>query len=438
MTSVQSERETAVQTRAAAAQIVTQVLGGRYLDTAIEEQRRTPGYAKISGALLQEIAYGTLRWYHRLHGIAALFLTRPLKPKDTDVHALLLTGLYQLQHMRVAGHAAVDTTVAAAEALNKSWAKGLLNACLRAARRETARVEQAIAADDVLRYSHPAWLIRAVRDQHPASWQLLLEANNERPPMTLRINAARTERAHYLAQLTAAGLTAHAHALVPSAVVLETPVPVEQLPGFDQGWVSVQDAAAQLAALWLDVQPGERMLDACAAPGGKTAHMLERTPTLALTALDADRQWLERLRAGLARLQLTTDVRAGDAAEPSGWWDGQPFDRILVDAPCSATGVIRRHPDIKVRRQPEELTALRQTQARILDGVWPCLKPGGKLLYVTCSILREENEQQVQGFLQRHAGAARTSLAAGEDWQRQFLPGEQEMDGFYYACLHKN
>ncbi|MBI3897534.1 MAG: 16S rRNA (cytosine(967)-C(5))-methyltransferase RsmB [Gammaproteobacteria bacterium] len=428
----------AAQARAAAAQVVAQVVAGRYLDRALEEQRAQ--CRSEDAALIQELAYGTLRWYHRLSGIAKLFLTRPLKSKDADIHALLLIGLYQLRHMRVANHAAVDVTVGATEVLNKGWAKGLINACLRAALRESARIEETIATNDNLRYSHPAWLIAAVRQDHPQTWQRILDANNERPPLTLRVNTQRTTRADYLAQLTAQGLAAHAHPWVESALVVETPVPVEKLPGFSAGLVSVQDAAAQLAAIWLDAQPGERVLDACAAPGGKSAHILERTPAIAeLTALDVDADRVERLRAGLARLQLNARTLVGDAVEPSAWWDGTPYDRILVDAPCSATGVVRRHPDIKVRRQADELAQLTDTQARILDGVWPCLKPGGKLLYVTCSLLRAENERLIQDFMQRHPDAVSEALVSGESdsAERQLLPGEDEMDGFYYAGLRK-
>jgi 16S rRNA (cytosine967-C5)-methyltransferase len=435
-----SERDVAVQTRAAAARVVDHVARGkRFLDSALDEQRRAAPSGAVALSLLQELAYGTLRWYHQLQGIAALLLARPLKAKDTDLHALLLVGLYQLWHLRVAAHAAVDTTVAAAAVLHKPWAKGLLNACLRSAGRDTTRIAEAIERTDELRYSHPEWLIAAVRRHYGDSATAILDANNARPPLTLRVNQQRLPRGDYLALLNANGIAAHIHAEVASAIVLETPTPIEQLPGFADGAVSVQDAAAQLAALYLDARPGEHVLDACAAPGGKTAHVLERTPGVArLVALDINAERVTRLRDGLARLGLRADIVIGDAAQPSGWWDGRLFDRILVDAPCSATGVIRRHPDIKVRREAEELPKLQETQARVLDGVWPCLKPGGKLVYVTCSLLGEENRQQIEGFLERQASATPAPLAApGSAWQRQIVTGEHEMDGFYYACLRK-
>jgi 16S rRNA (cytosine967-C5)-methyltransferase len=422
------ERNQGVQARVTAVQVIVKVLQGRYLDDALAEVRREKNYTP----LVQELAYGTLRWYHRLDGIAALFLQRPLKAKDQDIHVLLLTGLYQLAYMRLAPHAAVDLTVAACAALKKDWAKGLINACLRSAQRETSRVNSAVNEQVDLRYSHPGWLVARLRDDHPRHWEEILEANNERPPLTLRINQQRTSREAYLRQLSEASCPGHAHATVPTAVVLDTPVPVEQLPGFSDGYVSVQDAAAQLAALMLDAQPGERVLDACAAPGGKTAHILEQTPGLAeLWAVEVDAERSARLQHGLARLGLSARVIVADASKPAGWWDGVPFDRILVDAPCSATGVIRRHPDIKVRRLAADLGRLTDTQARVLDGVWPCLKPGGKLWYATCSVLRAENQQQIEDFLRRHPDAG----LAGE---RQILPGEEEMDGFYYACLHKS
>jgi 16S rRNA (cytosine967-C5)-methyltransferase len=426
--------------RATAARVIAQVLvEGRYLDAALEQARaRHRALAPGDWSLVQELSYGTLRWYHQLAGIAALLLQRPLGRKDSDVQALLLVGLYQLRHLRMPDYAAVGATVAAAELLGKPWAKALLNACLRRSRRDAARQARAVADDETLRYSHPSWLIAALRRDHPEAWERVLLANNQRPPMSLRVNRLRVSREDYAARLVAHGIGAHAHARAPSALVLEAPCAVETLPGFDAGLVSVQDAAAQLAAGLLDPQPGERVLDACAAPGGKTAHLLECQPRLAeLTALDIDAARLERLRANLERLGLRARVLAGDAGDPTGWWDGRPYDRILLDAPCSATGVIRRHPDIKTRRRPEDLDALALNQARLLDGVWSCLAPGGKLLYATCSVLRQENERQVGDFLTRHRDATPVPIGSAASGC-QILPGEEEMDGFYYALLRKS
>lgn len=427
--------------RALAAHVITRVLiDRRFLDDTLHELRMQRAGSLRDWALVQELAYGTLRWYHQLAGIAALFLERPLKLKDADVRALLLIGLYQLRHMRIADHASVGTTVGAADALGKPWAKALINACLRAALRESGRIEHALVTSEEMRYSHPAWLIAIIRQQYPNDWRRVLDADNERPPMVLRVNTARITRDECSVLLRNHGLRAEPHARAGDALVLREAVPIDRLPGFQDGLVSVQDAAAQLAAIWLDARPNERVLDACAAPGGKAAHILERTPALAeLTAVDPDANRLQRVRANFARLGLLARLVAGDATDPKPWWDGRPYDRILVDAPCSGSGVIRRHPDIKVRRRADDLPKLRRTQAAILDGVWPCLAPGGKLLYVTCSIFAEENELQVRDFLARHPDATvfPERIAAGAVG-RQILPGEDGMDGFYYARIRKS
>jgi 16S rRNA (cytosine967-C5)-methyltransferase len=426
--------------RALAAETIIRVEQGRYLDAVLDEIRSRDPAAASQSALLQELAYGTLRWFHQLNGIAQLFLQRPLSSKDADIRSLLLVGLYQLRHMRVPEYAAVDVTVAAADVLKKTWAKGLLNACLRSYLRETERVEQAVAASTELRYSYPTWLLEATRRDYPNDWPRILDANNERPPMTLRVNEARISRRQYCETLESEGIAYRMHGSVGTAVVLKSPTAVDKLPGFREGWFSIQDAAAQLAAPWLDAHPNERVLDACAAPGGKAAHIYERTPSplRQLTALDSNAERAERMQANFARLGVTATCLVADAADPAQWWDGEPYDRILVDAPCSATGVIRRHPDIKLRRKPEDLEKLEQSQARLLDGVWPCLVRGGRLLYVTCSILCRENDRQVQGFVARHRDAdVETLSSAGTSMRRQTLPGEEDMDGFYYAALRK-
>lgn len=422
----------AAEARARAARVVTAVVDEhRYLDAALDEARTGPA---DQNALVQELAYGTLRWYHQLAGIAALFLKKKLAPKDGDIHALLLIGLYQLRSMRVAPHAAVSETVNATAVLDKPWAKGFVNACLRAARRESVRIEAAIAASPILKYSHPAWLIDELQRAYPADWERILVANNIRPPLTLRVNLARTTRAHYLERLAAADIEARALDITDSAIELAHPTPVERVPGFNEGLVSVQDGAAQLAAILLDAQPGARVLDACAAPGGKTAHILERCPGLTeLTALDIDGARLGRVRTNLERLGLGTRLVEADAGDPGAWWDGRPYDRVLLDTPCSATGVIRRHPDIKVRRHPDEVAVLVAAQARLLEALWPCVRRGGKLLYTTCSILPAENEQQLHAFLARHADAE-----APDEGRRRLRPGEQGSDGFFYACVHKH
>jgi 16S rRNA (cytosine967-C5)-methyltransferase len=432
----------AAAARAAAARVVTEVARQRrYLDEALA-QVLAQGDGDSIRPLVQEVAYGTLRWYHALDAIATQLLREPLKSRDADVHALLLGGLYQLRHMRTAPHAAVDETVRAARILGKDWARGLLNACLRSYLRQRDSLEATIARSTAARLSHPVWLLAALQAAYPERWESIAAANNERPPMTLRVNGARVSRDDYLARLAGRGVGALPTTLAPSGIVLQAPLPVDQLPGFAEGLVSVQDEAAQLAAPLLDVQAGQRVLDLCAAPGGKTAHLLESVPDAGeVVAVDVDAERLTRLHQNLQRLGLKARVVCGDATEPCAWWDQQGFDRILLDAPCSATGVIRRHPDIKLRRQPEDLAMLAATQGHMLARVWPLLNRGGKLLYVTCSVLPVENEQPIERFLSAHTDAEALPLALSAGVARgpgrQLLPDGDRTDGFYYACIAK-
>lgn len=420
------------------------IVHGRYLDTALGETLSPlPSGRGHDAALIQEMTYGTLRWFDQLAAISALLLGKPLKSKDQDVYALLLIGLYQLLHMRVATHAAVKETVEAAAALKKAWAKNLLNACLRSFLREETGIQARIAADPCASFSHPLWLLQEIQRHWPQNWTTILAANNERPPMMLRVNRQRSTRTQYLQRLALAGIGATPHPFGDTAIVLRTPMAVQELPGFTSGDVSVQDAAAQSAVPLLDLPVGARVLDACAAPGGKTGHLLEQAAgSIELTALDREPERVGLIGENLARLGLNAKTIIGDAARPSDWWDGRAFDRILADVPCSATGVIRRHPDIKRRRRPDDLPKLVEGQSRILEGLWPLLKPGGKLLYATCSILPVENENQMTAFLERHPDAAEEILhmdaGRARVIGRQILPGEAGMDGFYYARLRKN
>ncbi len=432
---------TASAARAVAARVVEQVIDrGALLDRALAQS--TGARRARTAALVQEMAYGTLRWAMPLQHIARTLLERPLRSRDSDVHALLLVGLYQLVYMRVPAHAAVAETVAAAELLNKAWAKGLLNACLRTFTRDKDALLEQIRRDPVLASGHPGWLLDELRHAWPDHHGAIVETNNRHPPMSLRVNLLRNTRTEYLACLHDAGLRARAVAPVRCAAVLETPVSVTELPGFAEGRVSVQDAAAQLAPELLDVHAGERVLDACAAPGGKLGHILEHCPGAGhVIALDRAPARLSLIRENLARLRLRARVVAGDATDPGAWWDGIAFDRILVDAPCSGSGVIRRHPDIKLQRGPSDVDELVRLQARILDGLWSLLASGGKLLYVTCSVLPAENELQVSAFIGRHGDASVLPLRASVGVARapglQTLPGQEDMDGFYYACLQK-
>jgi len=386
--------------------------------------------------------FGVLRHYLRLQFYLQQLLDKPLKAKDLDVQCLLLTGIYELFEMHTPDHAVVSETVNAVTQLKKVWAKGLVNAVLRNARRQQTTLLQSAQQNSQALTMHPTWLLDQLQQDWPDQWQAIVAQNNMPPPMTLRLNTQQLDRADYLAQLAQQGLDASAHTQVPSAVTLQQPGDVHSLPGFEQGLVSVQDAAAQLAAYLLDPLAGERILDACAAPGGKTLHLLQQQPALStVMALDSDPQRLQRVQQNLARAGVSAQLQQGDASTPSDWWDGQAFDRILLDAPCSATGVIRRHPDIKLLRRRDDLASLARTQAQILAALWPLLKTGGMLLYATCSVLKIENDQQIQTFLQQHRNARCQPLAA--EWGhpqtcgRQILPGEHGMDGFYYALIYK-
>lgn len=421
--------------------MLTQVLsGGRSLTSALPAVVRdlTPEERSLASAL----CYGTLRFYPRLQRLLREALHQPLRDKDADVHALLLLGLYQLMFMSTPAHAAVHETVDAARALGKPWAAGLVNAVLRSYQREAETWSARIAADEEAATAHPAWLLAEIKQAWPQQWPSIIAADNEHPPMTLRVNARRTDRASYLSEIARQGIRAREAPYTQDGIILEVPVDVDRLPGFRAGLVSVQDGAAQLAAPLLAAAPGERLLDACTAPGGKTCHILETAPEgCRLWALDQSQERMGQVTDNLQRLGLSAKLRVGDAARPREWWDGEPFDRILLDAPCSATGVIRRHPDIKVLRRPEDIPALAELQGRLLNALWPLLRPGGILLYCTCSVLPQENEDNVQRFLASHPDASASSIEA--DWGmergagRQVLPGEQGMDGFYYARLFK-
>jgi len=427
-----------LNTRLVAAKVLTRVLqDGQSLTAALDKAFLDIESSK-DRAFIQALCYGVCRQYHRLDFILSQLLDKPLK--DADVKALALVGLYQLNFMRVKPHAAVSETVLATR--KKPWAKSLINAVLRTYLREQEGLEHKADKNQVAALSHPDWLIKQIEQDWPEQALRIFLENNQQPPMVLRVNLAKTSREDYLQLLAGQDIAGEAVSFCPSAIRLDKPVPVEMLPGFADGLISVQDTAAQLAAGLLDVQPGHRVLDVCAAPGGKTAHILESQPQLKeLVAVDIDEARMQRVSENLQRLNLQAKLVVGDAANPACWWDGQPFDRILLDAPCSALGVIRRHPDIKLLRRAEDIGQLQALQKSILQAVWPLLAPGGQLLYATCSILKQENEQQVQDFLDEHSDAVELPIEAG--WGiagvcgRQILTGDSAMDGFYYALLSK-
>jgi 16S rRNA (cytosine967-C5)-methyltransferase len=418
-----------------AAGVVERVLAGRTLDQELAELWRSN--ARLTGApraLVQDLCYGVLRHLGALDALLAPLLDKPLR--DGRLRHLLRVALYQLDYTRAAPHAVVDHAVAACVNMRAAPAKGLINAVLRGFLRRRAELHAACARSDTGRYSYPQWWVDKIRVQYPEHFAGVLEAGNRHAPLTLRVNERRITREAYLERLRAEGVAAAA--LETHAVVLEKPVSVEKLPGFGEGLVSVQDASAQRAAPLLEVHPGMRVLDACAAPGGKTAHLLELAE-IALTALDDDAGRLQRVCENLGRLGLKATILCGDARHPGAWWDGVPFDRILADVPCSGSGVTRRHPDIKWLRRPSDIAKFVQTQEAILDALWRLLAGGGKFLYVTCSVFREENHLQIARFLERHADARLQPLPPSDyapEHAGQILPDARH-DGFYYALLHK-
>ena len=431
--------------RADAARIVAQVTDhGRSLDELLAAES-DEGSAR---GLKRSLCYGTLRWHVRLVAILKALAERPPEKLQPELRALIEVGLYQLVSGEVAAHAAVSETVSAVRALGLPKASGFVNAVLRRFQREQEAIVHAVDRDLSVRTAHPRWFVAALRRERPDILEEVLDANNRHPPLWLRVNRMRGTLAEMRHDLEAAGFQAEPHPFAPDALRVNPPADVRSLPGFAEGRFSVQDAAAQLAADLLGAQPGERVLDACAAPGGKTCHVLERTDGKAeVTALDVSEARLERVRENLDRLGLHARTVAGDAAVPETWWDGRPYDRILLDVPCSATGVIRRHPDIKALRREKDILALVKRQRGMLEACWRLLRPGGTLLYTSCSVLPDENARVVSGFLARHHEADDRTPALTAAWPPrppgggagyQVMPGEAGMDGFYFACLRKS
>ncbi|GAO34949.1 16S rRNA methyltransferase [Sulfuricella sp. T08] len=421
-----------IESQRLASTAVSQVLAGRNLNQVLQGLLlRHSSLSPQQRAAAQDMSYGTLRFYGQLRAILDLLLQKPVQ--DAAVRSLLLVALYQLQYSRSAEHAVVDHAVRAAETLKKPWAKGLVNAVLRNFLRQRISLLEQAAASEEGRYSHPQWWIDKLRRQYPDDWARLLEINNQHPPMTLRVNARATSTETYLELLKQQGI--EGQQIGENAILLDQPVSVDKLPGFGEGMSSVQDAGAQFAARLLDVADGMRVLDACAAPGGKAAHLLELA-RIALTALDSDPERLKKIEQTLQRLKLEAHCLAGNGARPEEWWDGKPFQRILADVPCSASGVVRRHPDIKWLRREVDIAAFAAQQAEILDALWRVLGSGGKLLYATCSVFAEENQQQIAQFLVRHEDAQCLPLSLPTMKDGQLTPNLQH-DGFFYALLLK-
>jgi 16S rRNA (cytosine967-C5)-methyltransferase len=416
---------------------------GTTLEAALAAEN-TAGLDDRDRAHIQALAFGAVRWHHRHQAILAELLNRPLRNRDRILEALLSVGLFQLNDPVQPDYAAVSATVEATRLLGQPHAAGLINAALRRYQRETPSILARSTESAEARHSHPAWLISALQLDWPDHWENLLAGNQQQPPLWLRINRMRGSVSDYAARLQdELGIAAVTLPGAPQALKLETAVAAGKLPGFAVGLVTIQDAASQLAAGLLDPQPGMRVLDACAAPGGKSTHLLEHAGGgIELTALDVSAERLRLVDSNLARLGLKAQLLAGDAATPETWWDGRLFDRILVDAPCSATGVIRRHPDIKFLRRATDMPALAARQAQMLEKLWPLLRPGGQLLYSTCSLFRCENSTVVSNFLGKHPDARELPLADGLPGAvadrgpgRQLMPGTADTDGFYYALM---
>ncbi len=444
------DNKTGARTRARAAEAVDAVVSkGRSLDAALSASETNINPSERG--LLRALCYGTLRAHWRIRAQLSTLLDRPLKARDAVIESLLAIGIYQLTDTRIPDHAAVSMTVEASRILRRPKYASLINAVLRNYLRKN--LQSAEPPDDEARYSHPAWLLERLQKDWPDQWPDIVEAGNSQAPMWLRVNSTKSSRDEYLTGLEADDRSEpekRSNEVViglDQAVKLAEPRPVGELPGFADGQVSVQDAAAQLAAPWLLKDGGNRILDACAAPGGKTGHLLELAgPEADLTAIDLDEDRLGKVRGNLQRLGARATVVAADASNPKEWWDGIPFDRILLDTPCSGTGVIRRHPDIKLLRRARDIEALAQTQQALLQALWPLLEPEGRLLYVSCSVLAEENDAVIERFMDTHPDAREDDALLNNNirdlMQRktrgyQILPGSRDMDGFYFACLTK-
>jgi len=439
-----SENVTGAKLRATAAQVVDNVMSkGRSLDRALADFQGQ--VSERDRALLRMLSYGTLRSHWHLQAWIDALLSRPLKARDSCINELLAVGLFQLSDTRIPDHAVVSETVEAARHLGRPKLAPLVNAILRRFLRD--RISDQPPPNEEAKYDHPRWLIEMLRTDWPDDWQPILAANNDRAPMWLRVNPAHGSAADYVLRLKEIEIESELIAGLPQAVRLNEPQPVDILPGFSEGHVSVQDAAAQLAAPWLLADVKGRILDACAAPGGKSSHLLEIGGSgIDLTCVDNDAERLDGISQNLVRLGLVATIVCGDASNPGEWWDKEPYDGILLDAPCSASGVIRRHPDIKHLRRSVDIATLAKTQLAMLKGLWPALRPGGRLLYVTCSVLAAENEAVVTRFLADSGDAKESAVLQNNnihDLMRdkasghQVLPGTVGLDGFYFACLEK-
>ncbi len=430
-----------MNTRVAAARIISKILRkqGSLSSHLPEFQSKVPAQDR---ALLQDLCFGTLRWQPRINTCLMLLLDKPLRAKDSDITALMLLGIYQLEYTRIPDHAAIGESVDAARALKKPWATKLINGVLRRFQREKETLFNQVKNNPEFNTAHPKWLLGAFAKAWPSEVDNIVAANNAHPPFSLRLDINRVNRDDYIKLLATKNIAATATPFSQCGVSLEQPCDPTTLPHFSEGLLSVQDEAAQLAATLLELQPGLKVLDACSAPGGKTGHILQTEPKLAqVSALDNDERRLKRVSENLQRLDVSAQLITGDGTTPDLWWDGQLYDRILLDAPCSASGIIRRHSDIKVLRTYEDIMKLANLQGALLDALWRTLAPGGFLLYATCSVMPQENIDVIAAFLERTANAQHKEIIATwglpQTFGRQLLPQIGGHDGFYYAKLCK-
>jgi len=431
-----------ISSRFIASQVIEQVIEKKMTLSVVLHNNESFKNAGKDKALIQEICYGTSRWYLQLEHILNQLLEKSIKKKDSRLKYLMIIGLYQLLYMRIPSHAVVSETVETCKKINMGWAKGLVNAILRRYIRESDKLDPLLSDNETAQTSHPHWLIEQLKQDWPDEWPKILDANNQRPPMYLRVNQQHHARDNYLLKLKEVEIEATATPYSEQGLLLKQATDVEQLPGFNAGEVSVQELAAQLAVELLDLKSGQNVLDACAAPGGKSAHILEtQTDINSLTVVEKDPRRAEKLSGTLNRLNLDAIMKVSDINELDNWWDKENFDRILLDAPCSATGVIRRHPDIKLLRTAKDVNAICELQKTLLNTLWQTLKPDGLLLYVTCSILKQENSDVIKEFINNNNDCTLKPINAqwgiDTDYGRQILTGQDNMDGFFYACLEK-
>lgn len=417
------------------------IIKGRSVNALVTDN--LAGFDPQQKAFAKQLLFGCLRYYHQLSTLANNLLHTPLKNKDADLFIVILLGLYQIKYLSIPDHAAISESVELTKQFNKAWASGLINGVLRRYQRESTTIEKKLSKSLQFQFSHPGWIVKRIQKDWPNEFKQILKNNNRHAPMVLRVNTIKTSRKAYHQRLSALNIALDRHPVAPNAVILPKPVDVTQLPGFSSGDVTVQDAAAQLAVELMDLKPLQNVLDGCAAPGGKTTHLLQKEQ-VNLTAVEVVPKRAATIQTTLDRLNLSCNVICSDILAIENWWNGKQFDRILLDVPCSASGVIRRNPDIKIHRKVTDLKPIVTLQKTMLNKIWPLLKPGGILVYATCSVFKEENEQQIERFLTSNKAQLvimppqiHQQLSNRASVGYQILPGEQQMDGFFLCGLKK-